>query len=366
MTVVDIGRNVVLASICAAAAGCDKIEDCLPTGYERRTLERTVKETSRAESEAPDEMSGNSAIQAFRNHVKSATDMLSSELAAAKSRLDEAKADSEGLAAAISAAYGRRSEDGAAATRVEALLSLMRDEAVNVLSRKYMRRSFSVDSAEAEEKIGAARDSERRTADEIRANAAAARATAASADAESRRAKAAALEAEKKIKREIDDLRLRERRLKTELNMVATDMRRVKERELRDVSDDIRRLNREYDAIRSASAVNKEVQRADDSVRRAKQEADRRRSIANSQFRDAGAGSSASDIVAEFEGKTVKALEGAILEAADAARARSEKISRALAYVKSAGGVHDPISASALRGVRNDIDACVKSVLSGD
>ena len=230
----------------------------------------------------------------------------------------------------------------------------------------FQNRHLSVDSAEAEEKIGAARAGESRAAAELRANAAAAMAMADSADAESHRAKAAALESVKKMKREIDDLRLRERRLNAELNMVAPDIRRVKERELRNISDDIRRLNREYDAVRSTSVVTREVRRADDNARRAKQDADRRRSLANAQVRDVKAGRSASDIVADLEGMTVRALDRAILDAVDAAKARSAKISRALTYVKSAGNVHDPVSASALRGVRNDIDACVRSALSGD
>ena len=362
----NIKKIVLSTAVCLVFAGCDKMADCLPTGKERKAIERAVDESSRPEADLPVESRLAGERQAFLKYVESVSEMLAGELSAADKRLDAARADSEQLAQAMTDAAGVKTADGMPAGRKEALLCLLRDAKVNALARRYLRRSFSMEALKVEERVSAAEAETERINEEAKANAAAAAEAVNSAEEENRRARESAVAAEAKLRREIEDLAKRERRIKHELNMVSAAERIQKTRELNETRSDLRRMRREYDSMRSSSAVNREVQRASENAAYARREADFRRGRSDDRLRQAAERKQRpSDIVAEFEDGTVLALERAIADACSSAEARKARISRTVDYIKpfgKSGG--EQLAVSALERMRADIDERVKTALA--
>ena len=360
----NVNKLILSTAACLAVAGCDKIAECLPSHREKRAIENAVEQVSRSEADSASESMDSVSLQAFRHHVEASSKMLAVELSAASGRVDEIHADSDSLAKAMSVATSRRSEDGGTIARKDALLSLLRNESVNALARRYLHRDFSMVALDAEERINAAEAAERRMKGELDANAAKAQAAVEAAMDEGRRARDAALKSERKLKQDLDDLRRRKNRLEHELNMIAAAERSRKRQELRYIDDAIRRMEREYDGLRASSAVNSEINRSTERVRQAQAAADARRNRADAEVRKAGEKAmSPSDVAATFERDTVVALEKAIWDALASAEARKVRISRAIDYVKSMGDVRNSLAPSALMSLRTEIDARVSAAL---
>jgi len=360
----NANKLILSTAACLAIAGCDKIAECLPSHRERRAIENAVEQVSRPEADSASESMDSASLQAFRHHVEATSGMLAGELSAAAGRVGEIHADSDALAKAMSAATGRRKEDGGPIGRKEALLSLLRDDSVNALARRYLHRDFSMVALEAEERINAAEASELRRRGQLDANAAEAQSAVEAAREEGRRARAAALKSERKLKQDLDGLRRRRNRLEHELNMISAAERPRKSQDLRHIDDEIRRMEREYDGLRASSAVNSEINRSSERVRQAQAAADARRIRADAEVRKAGERAvSPSDVAVEFERDTVVALEKAIWDALASAEARKVRISRALDYVKSMGDVRNSLAPSVLNRMRAEIDARVSAAL---
>ncbi len=359
----NIKKLVLSTAVCLAFAGCEKIADWLPTGKEKRAIEKAVDEASRPEADVVAAPQASADLQAFRHHVETAAKMLDGELAAASKRVDEIRADSDALAKAMSAVAVRKSEDGGSIGKKEALLALLRDDAVNALARRYLQRNFSMVALEVEERVSEAEGAERRRRSELDANAEAAKAAIASAHDEDRRARTSLMESKQKLKHEIESLRRRKAKLENELNMIAASDRPRRRQEIRELDGEIRRMEREYGGLRESSVVNSEVQRSEERVRQARVAADVRRSRSDDDILRRGKSTSPIDVGAAFERDTLTALEKAIADALSAAEARKTRIIRAANYVKTAGDVRRSLAPSALNSLRAEIDAKVSAAM---
>ena len=360
----NVTKLILSATACLAVAGCEKIAEFLPSHREKRAIENAVEAVSRSEVDTSAESLDSVALQTFRHHVESTSKILAGELSAAVRRVDEIKADSDALAKAMSkAATARRAEDGGPIAKKDALLSLLRNDSVNALARRYLRREFSMVALDAEERITAAEAEERNRIRELEANAAEARATVAEAQAEDRRARAAILQSERKLKRDLESLKRRKNKLENELNMTAASERARKRQEIKYIDDDIRRIEREYDGLRTSRSVNMEMHRLGENVRKVQAASDTRRNTADREASRAGELTSPAEVAAQFERDTVVALEKAIWDALASAEARKTRISRAADYVKATGDVRSSLAPSALQSLRTEIDTRVSAAL---
>ena len=359
----NIKRLVLSSAVCLVAAGCEKVADYLPMFKEKQAIEKAVAEASPSDVEPAAEQRVSVEMQTFMHHVEANAKILAGELEAVIRRVTEIRTDSEAFAKVMAVAAGRKSEDGRSVGRKEALVSLLKDDSVNALARRYLKRSFSMLALEVEERVGEAEEAERRQRRELDANADAAKATVEAAKAEDRRARMMVLEGEKRLKRELEALRRRKKKLENELNMIAATDRNTKRQEIRDVDSEIRRREREYDGLRTSSVVNRELQRSEEQVRNAKFSADSLRVMADARIGKAGKVISPGNVVAEYEQRTVIALEKAIADALSSAEARKKRISRVTEYVKSSLGVDQNMATSALQGIKTEIDARIAAAL---
>ena len=183
------------------------------------------------------------------------------------------------------------------------------------------------------------------------------------ARAESRRATESALEGQRKLKRELEDLRRRKKRLENEINMVAASGRGMKRHEINMLNNEILRMEREYDGLRVSRAVSRDVQVSEEKARQAQLSADSRRTRANYEFDKTVSAVSSAEVVSGFEDGTVLALEKAIADSLSSAAARRDRIARAADYVKAKGDVKNSISSSTLQEIKADIDAYVAAAL---
>ena len=358
----NIKKLAMSAAACLAFAGCDKIMDGLPLIKEKRAIEKAVVEDQKPEVEAAPGPKVNMELQSFRQHVESTERILAAEIAAASGRVAAVQTDSDALAKAMSAAAGKLS-DGQPVGRKDALISLLRNDAVNALARRYLSRSFSLVALEVEQRVGEAEEAERQRRKEQAATIAETKAAVEQARAESRRATESALEGQRKLKRELEDLRRRKKRLENEINMVAASGRGMKRHEINMLNNEILRMEREYDGLRVSRAVSRDVQVSEEKARQAQLSADSRRTRANYEFDKTVSAVSSAEVVSGFEDGTVLALEKAIADSLSSAAARRDRIARAADYVKAKGDVKNSISSSTLQESKADIDAYVAAAL---
>ena len=360
----DITKLAMSAVACLAFAGCDKIMEGLPSFKEKRAIEQAVGEDPRLEVEAAPGPKVNMELQAFKQHVEATERILAAEIASASNRVAAVQADSDALAKAMSSTAGGKTADGQPVGRKDALVSLLRNETVNTLARRYLSRSFALVALEVEQRVGEAEEGERQRRKAQAASVAEAKAAVEQARAEGRRAAESALEGQRKLKRELEDLRRRKKRLENEINMVAASDRGAKRHEINMLNNEILRMEREYDGLRVSRAVSRDVQISEEKVRQAQMSADSRRTRANYEFDKTVAAASSAEVVSGFEGATVLALEKAIADSLSSATARRDRIARAAEYVKARGDLKNSLSTSALQEIKADIDAHVASALN--
>ena len=359
----SIKKLAISAAACLAFSGCDKIMEGLPSFREKRAIEQAVSEDSRPEVETLPGPKVNMELQAFKQHVESTERILASEIAAASGRVAAVQADSDALAKAMSAAAGGKSADGQPVGRKDALVFLLRDDAVNALARRYLSRSFALVALEVEQRVGEAEEAERQRRKEHAAIIAETKTMVEQARAEGRRAAEAAQEGQRKLKRELENLRRRKKRLENEINMVAATDRGLRRHEINVLNNEILRIEREYDGLRVSRAVSRDVQLSEEKVRQAQLSADSRRTRANYEFGKTVSAVPSAKVVSDIEGTTVLALEKAIADSLLSAAARRDRIARAADYVRAKGYVKNSLPSSALQELKADIDAHVAVAL---
>lgn len=349
-------------AVLVVATGCDAVNEFVPFsgGSDKRQEEQRARQ--QAEAEETNRLADERA--ALAQHVAALSRALTADLESATKAVDEATADRTLLAERIR----ELSDANADKSRQVMLAAILADERVGELARKYMDRDFRLIRLEFIERVREALAA-RRAFDASRQRANGAYDAEVAAAKESVRSAAASVDrSQAAMRREIARLAKQERDLQRAFNMSSGNRedRSRRRNELNEVSDKLRRLQNEYDAVRAGRGAADDTARADRHAQAAIDAARRRRDheneLARSRFQGA---KSPADVASEFEKETLGELERRIVGARTGHEERQRRLKAGIAYLASLADGVETLASSAMRKVRADADACVERARSG-
>ncbi len=356
---VDLFSLVPSLLLGAAVAGCDAVNDYIPTSggkavaqeRERRSQEREVA----AERERTD---GERA--ALRQHIEANCKTLESALAECGRGIAEAKSDREALAARIKELSSASDGNGRTPERHVVLSGLLADDKVNELATRYMERDFRMIRLEFIEAMRAANGQAKRRDDALSRNQDAYDKSLSGISDDADKARQMSQKSADDLRRSIAALERKEKELQRSVSMSSgvRDVRRRKEQELRDVSNRLRELHARYDAIKTNRESNDAVERATRQASRTLEDAQRTKERADALVARNFAGmKDPAVITSECEQRTIGELERRVIAAARDLEEGRRDSAEILGYLKSVTVGLDKLNVTALQRVRSDVDA---------
>ena len=342
-----------------ALSGCDAVNDYIPTTNGKAAAqERERLSREREENEARERTDGERV--ALRQHVEANCKTLESALGECRERIVEAKSDREALAARIRELSSASDENGRTPERHVVLSRLLADDKVNVLAARYMERDFRMIRLEFIEAMRAANGLAKRRDDALSRNQEAYDKSVSGIADDADRARQMSQGSAESLRRSIAALERKEKELQRSVSMSSgvRDVRRRKEQELRDVSNRLRELHAQYDAIKTNRESNDAVERATRQASRTTEDAQRAKERADALVARNFAGlKDPAAITSDCEQRTIGELERRIIAAARSLDEGRRDVAEALAYLKSSVSGLDKLNLTALQRVRSDVDA---------
>lgn len=352
---------IPLLLLCAAV-GCDAVNEYMPSGNGKAALEARERQARQREAEVErEQMDGERA--ALRQHVEASCFLLESRLSACKRKVSDAKADRELLSARVRELSSATDEGGRTPERNVVLSGLLADDRVNELAAKYMEVDFRMIRLEYIEAMRAANGMIRRRDEALNRNQEDYDKAVAGSGNDVDQARLSVQNSEADLKRSIAALEKRERSLQRSLSMssAVSDVRRRKEQELRNLSERLRRLHLEYDAIRANREVSGDISRATQQSMNERTIAQRQREQSDAHVARQFAGiKDPKEITSACEERTVGALMSRII--AVERDVSGGDVEAAIGYLRTISGSLDKLNRTALQRVRKDIDSRISRV----
>ena len=341
----------------AAVAGCDAVNDYIPmTNGKAAAQERERRSQEQAAAAERERTDGERA--ALRQHIEAHCRILESRLSACKQKIAEAKADRDALGARIRELSSATDENGRTPERHAVLSGLLADDKVNALAAKYMDYDFRMIRLEYIEAMRAANGDIRRRDEALNRNQADYEKSVADSGGDTDQARLSERKSAADIRRAIAALEREEKELRRSISMSSAvkSVRDLKERELRDVSDRLRRLKLEYDEVRTSRGSNRAISEAARQANVAREGAKRQKERADEHVVRLFAGiRDPKEITSECEARTIGALSSRIL-AAERDQSGGD-IAAGIEYLQSVSDGLDKMNLTALQRVRSDVDA---------
>lgn len=353
---------LVLVLLLGAAVGCDAVNEYMPSGNGKAVLEERERLARQREAEVEREkVDGERA--ALRHHIEATCLFLESRLSACKRKVSDAKADRELLSARVRELSSATEENGRTPERNVVLSGLLADDRVNELAAKYMECDFRMVRLEYIEAMREANGMIRRRDEALSRNQEAYDKAVAGTGSDLDQVRLSVRNSAADLKRSIAALEKKERDLQRSVSMSSAvpDVRRRKEQELRDLSERLRRLHQEYDAIRANRESSDDVSRASQQSMNERAGAQRQRELSDAhvarQFADI---KDPKEITSACEARTVGALMGRIIAAER--DVSGGDIEFAIGYLRTISRDLDKLNVTALQRVRKDIDSRISKV----
>lgn len=355
-----VGRSipVLVLLVGMALSGCDAVNEYIPTGGgkpEAVERERLVREREAAAEQTRVE----GERTALRRHIEASCRVLEAAIADGRRKSEEAKTDREALSARIRELSSAPDENGRTPERHVVLSGLLADDRVNELAAKYMDRNFRMIRLEFIEAMRTANGKIRRRDAALDRNKAAYDKSIADIADDAAKSQQASQDSAANLRRTIAALEKKEKDLQRMVSMSAgvSDVRRRKEQELRDVSNRLRDLHRDYDALRTNRAVDEAASRTARRVNTDRERVQMARERADAHvvrlFPDVKA---PEDITSECEKITIGELERRMVAAEKNAMEGTAGDAGNLDYLKSLCSGLDNLNVTALQRMRTDVD----------
>ena len=355
-----VGRSIPVLMILLGMvlSGCDAVNEYIPTGGGKSVAaerERLAREREAAVEQARVE----GERTALRQHIEASCRILESALADGKRKSEEAKADREMLSVRIREISSAPDENGRTPERHVVLSALLADDQVNKLAAKYMDRSFRMIRLEFIEAMRMANGKIRRRDAALDRNQTAYDKSIADIMDDAAKSQQASQVSAEDVQRAIAALEKKERDLQRMVSMSSGvhDVRRRKELELRDVSNRLRELHRNYDALRTNREVDAAVSRTTRQANYDKERAQQARERADAHVARLFADMKAPEnITSECEKITIGELERRMVAAERNSTDETAGDARDLGYLKSLCSGLDKSNVTALQRIRTDVD----------
>ena len=354
---VDLFTLVASLLLGAAVTGCDAGNDYIPTVNGKATARDRERRSQEREAAAERERTDGERA-ALRQHIEAHRRMLESRLSACKQKVSEARADREALGARIRELSSATDENGRTPERHAVLSGLLADDKVNALAAKYMDYDFRMIRLEYIEAMRAANGNIRRREEALSRNQADYEKSVADSGGDTDQARLSERKSAADIRKAIAALEREEKKLRRSISMSSAvrSVRDLKERELRDVSDRLRRLKLEYDEVRTSRGSNRAITEVTRQASIAREDAKRQKERADEHVVRLFAGiRDPKEITSECESKTIGALSDRIL-AAERDQSGGDVADR-IEYLKSISNGLDKMNLTALQRARSDVDA---------
>lgn len=354
---VDLFTFVSSLLLGAAVVGCDAVNDYIPM-TNGKTAAREHERRSQEREAAAEREQTDGERTALRQHIGAHCRILESRLSACKQKIAEAKTDRETLGARIRELSSATDENGRTPERNAVLSNLLSDDKVNALAAKYMDYDFRMIRLEYIEAMRTANGDVRRRNEALSRNQADYEKSLADSGSDTDQARLSERKSAADIQRAIAALEREEKELKRSISMSSAvrTVRDLKERELRDVSDRLRRLKLEYDEVRTSRGSNRAISEVARQANAARENAQRQKERADDRVVRLFAGiRDPKEITSECEARTIGALSKRIL-AAERDPSGGD-IAADIEYLKSLLGGLDRMNLTALQRVRSDVDA---------
>ena len=356
----NVGRSfpVLVILLGVALSGCDAVNEYIPTGggkSEAAERERLAREREASAEQARVE----GERSALRQHIEASCRVLESALADAKRKSEEAKADRETLSVRIRELSSASDESGRTPERHVVLSGLLADDRINELAAKYADRNFRMIRLEFVEAMRAAYGKIRRRDAALDRNQTAYDKSVADIADDVAKSQQTAQASAAGLRRAIAALEKKEKDLQRMVSMSAgvKDVRRRKEQELRDVSNRLRELHRDYDALKTNKEVDAALSRTTRQANSDKERVQMAKERADAHVVRLFAGMKApEDITSECEKITIGELERRIVAAEKNSEEGAAKDSVNLEYLKSLRSGLGKLNVTALQRLRTDVD----------
>ena len=356
---IDRLMSVSVLLLGAAVAGCDAVNDYIPTTNGKATVrERERLSREREENDVRERTDGERA--ALRQHIEASCRAVELAFAAHGKKLAEAKSDQETLAARIKELSTASDESGRTPERHVVLSGLLADDKVNALAARYMERDFRMIRLEFIEAVRAAKGMARRRDDALSRNQDIYNKSISGVAEDADRARRESRNSAESLQRSIAALEQKEKELQRSVSMSSgvNDVRRRKEQELRDVSNRLRMLHDRYDAIKTNKDSDSAIERAMRQSNRATEDAHRAKERADALVARNFAGMrNPAEITSDCEQRTIGELGRRIIAAVRDLENGQKDSAEILDYLKSFAGGLDKLNLTALQRVRSDVDA---------
>ena len=340
-------------------AGCDAVTEYLPE-MNGKSAAAEQKRLAKQKEETENRAQEDGERAALRQHITSSCKVLATALADSQRKSEAVESDRATLSACIRELSSSFGENGRTPERHVVLSGLLADDKINALALKYMERDFRMVRLEFVEAVRAANAISRRRDESLNRNQADYDKAMAKISDEANRSAKESLTAAAEIRKSIAALEKKEKSLQREVSMTSANrsVRSRKERELRDVSDRLRQLHRDYDEVSSSKGANESVQRATQQAAQNSARAQEFKARADAQVARTFSGMRGpAEITSEYEDRTVGELQRRIVAAASDVKAACSDIGSSLDYLKSAAVGLDKLNLTALQRVRTDVDA---------
>jgi len=357
------GRLLVPFVCCVCAlSGCD--QNVVPISFESRKTEAEQRENEARRDQEAERNRLNGERQSLRMRLTVADAVVSNEMARLVAQERQVVSDRVLLTdriKALSSADLKPVESGSA--RVNAVLALLDDDAVNALAMRYLHRDFRLSRLKLADDIAGVAEANRQRDSALRENKLAYEAQLKDAQNESVRAKDAAQRSLEKLKAEIAAFEDRRSKLKQRLPLVSATERKRLDRELDSLDAHLKSLRQSYDSMRSSRTVTDDRMRAGRDLERTMDAATRRRTAEEERVQRRFSGmKDVPELVSGCEEATVRALEKAMTERAAKISGILAEASKAQICIRTAASGLDGLDVVALERTRNEVEALVKKV----